>query len=158
MPIIDPTNTDPTIDGRQSETAMKIRSGLIRGLSETDLVFLPEFTLKTGRRCDLAAIDRKGRINIYEIKSSTEDFRIDRKWHEYSAFCDRFYFATHPDVSLEIFPENEGLVIADQYACETIREARESPLNAATRKALLLQFARSAAARLNRFNLHEGSL
>ena len=136
---------------------MRVRSGVIRGLSESNLAFLPELTLKNGRRCDLAALDRKGKILIFEIKSSVEDFRVDTKWHEYKDFCDQFYFATHPDVPMEIFPEEEGLVIADQYACEIIRPAEEHKLPPATRKALTLQFARAAASRLHRFNLHEAT-
>lgn len=158
MPIIDPLNENPLIDLRQSETAMLIRSGLIRGLSESGLVFLPEFALKNSRRCDLIALDPKGKIVIFEIKSSVEDFRVDTKWHEYKTFCDRFYFATSPEVPAGIFPETEGLVIADQYSCEIIRDASETPLKAPTRKALTLRFARASAGRLNRFNLHEGNL
>lgn len=158
MPIIDPLNVNPTIDGRQSDSAMRVRSGVIRGLRARELVFLPEFSLKTGRRADLAALDRKGKILIFEIKSSVEDFRVDTKWHEYKDYCDQFYFATHPDVPPQIFPQDEGFIIADQYSCEIIREAEVHPLNAARRKALTLQFARAAASRLNRFNLHEGSI
>lgn len=158
MPIIDPLNSDPTIDGRQSQQAMLIRSGVIRGLFESNLVFLPEFSLKNGRRCDLAGIDQKGRIVIIEIKSSVEDFKIDSKWHEYKEFCDIFYFATSNQVPSEIFPDSEGLIIADLYSCEIIREAENNPLNAATRKSITLRFARSAASRLNRYNLHEGSI
>ena len=155
MPIVDPNKTDPTVDGRQSQAAMRVRTGVIRGLAESDLSFLPEFALKTGRRCDLAALDRKGQILIFEIKSSIEDFRVDTKWPEYKTFCDQFYFATHPDVPADIFPVNEGLIIADHYSCEIVREAESRKLPPATRKALTLQFARSAASRLTRFSLHE---
>jgi len=158
MPIVDPLNENPLIDKRQSDHAMRIRSGIIRGLRPSGLVFLPEFILKTGRRCDLAAIDSKGKILIFEIKSSITDFKTDNKWHEYQAFCDHFYFATHIGVPQDIFPNNEGLIIADQYSCEIAREANEVPLQPARRKALTLRFARAAATRLNRFNLHEDNI
>jgi hypothetical protein len=155
MPIISPHPNEDGFDGRQSEMAMTIRRGVIKGLKESDLVFLPELTLSTGRRADLIALDRKGGIIIFEIKSSIADFQVDTKWHEYKAFCDRFYFVTHPSVPMEIFPETEGFVFADEYGCEIIREAQEDKLNAATRKALTLRFARNAAMRTKRLTLQE---
>ncbi len=155
MPIISPHQNEDGFDGRQSEMAMTIRRGVIKGLKESDLVFLPELTLSSGRRADLIALDRKGGIIIFEIKSSIADFLVDTKWHEYKAFCDRFYFVTHPSVPMEIFPETEGFVFADEYGCEIIREAQEDKLNAATRKALTLRFARNAAMRTKRLTLQE---
>jgi len=142
-------------DGRQSEMAIRIRRGILRGMEESDLAFLPEFTLSSGRRADLISLDRKGEIVIYEIKSSIADFQVDTKWHEYKAFCDRFYFATHPEVPMDIFPENEGFVLADEHGCEIMREAETRKLNPATRKALTLRFARHAAYRTKRLTMHE---
>lgn len=155
MPIISPHQIEDGFDGRQSEMAMTIRRGIIKGMTESDLVFLPELTLSSGRRADLIALDRKGVIVIFEIKSSIADFQADSKWHEYKAFCDKFYFVTHPEVPMEIFPETEGFVFADDYGCEIIREAEEEKLNAATRKALILRFARNAAMRTKRLTLQE---
>jgi len=82
-------------------------------------------------------------------------FKSDKKWHEYKEYCDQFYFATHPDVPMEIFPETEGFIFADEYGCEIIREAEQQKLSPATRKALTLRFARSAALRTKRLTLHE---
>ena len=59
---------------------------------------LPELSLATGRRADLVALTRQGDIWIIEIKSSIEDFRVDRKWPDYRLHSDRFFFATHPEV------------------------------------------------------------
>ena len=155
MPIISPHLEDPTVDGRQSDQAMRVRRGIIKQFQELNVFFLAEFTLSTGRRADLVGIDPKGEILIIEIKSSVADFNADSKWAEYKDYCDRFYFATHPDVPAEIFPQNEGFILADQYGCEIIREAEAEKLSSARRKALMLRFARSSAQRLTRFSLHE---
>lgn len=109
---------------------------------------LPELSLSTGRRADLLALTRKGEIWIIEIKSSIEDFRADRKWPEYRLHSDRFFFATHPDVPASIFPDECGFILSDGYGAEIIREAPEHRLAAATRKSLLMRFARAGAARL----------
>ncbi len=155
MPIISPHQNSEGFDGRQSEMAMSIRRGIMKGLEESDLVFLPELTLSSGRRADLIALNRKGEIIIFEIKSSIADFQTDSKWHEYKDYCDKFYFATHPGVPIEIFPDKEGFIFADEYGCEILREAQLQKLNAATRKALTLRFARSAALRTKRLTLQE---
>lgn len=150
MPLVSANARSNHDDLRQSERAMDIRNGLMRGFSERHWSFLPELTLANGRRADLVALDEKGVIRIFEIKSSIEDFRVDNKWHEYKAFCDEFYFATLPDVPMEIFPRSEGFVIADRHGCEMIREAMPDKMSPATRKAVTLRFARSAANHLNR--------
>ncbi|ABX61243.1 protein of unknown function DUF1052 [Brucella canis ATCC 23365] len=83
-----------------------------------------------------------------EIKSSIEDWKADHKWPEYRAYCDRLFFATHPAVPREIFPEECGFILSDGYGAEILREAPEHRLAGATRKALMLRFARAGAARL----------
>ncbi|KZL16314.1 hypothetical protein PsAD26_00353 [Pseudovibrio sp. Ad26] len=85
-----------------------------------------------------------------------------KKWHEYRDYCDRLFFATSPDVPQEIFPEETGFILADDYMAEIIREAPEHKLSAATRKAVILRFAQAAANRLhdltdpNQRNLRRG--
>lgn len=148
MPIVSPFATNPLADGRQSERAMIIRRGVQRLLSEMGLHVLPELSLASGRRADLVALTRKGDIWIIEIKSSIEDFRVDRKWPEYRLFSDRFFFATHPHVPASIFPDECGFILSDGYGAEMVRDAPEHRLNTATRKALMLRIARAGAARL----------
>ncbi len=155
MPILTELHGDPLVDGRQSEAAMNIRRGVIKGFKHKDICFLAELSLSNGRRADLIGLTRKGEIIIVEIKSSTEDFKVDQKWHEYKEFCDQFYFATSPEVPAEIFPQDEGFIVADQYGCEILREANLLKLPAATRKALTLRFARSGAERLRPIILQE---
>jgi hypothetical protein len=148
MPIVSPFAANPLADGRQSDRALLVRRGVQRLLLEVGAAALPELSLRTGRRADLVALSRSGEIWIVEIKSSIEDFRVDRKWHEYRAFCDRFFFATHPGVPAEIFPEDCGFILSDGYGAEILREAPEHRLPAPTRKALTLRFARASASRI----------
>jgi hypothetical protein len=148
MPIISPLPKDPLVDGRQSERAMVIRRGVQRLLTTMGACVLPELCLSTGRRADLVALTRSGDVWIIEIKSSVEDFRVDRKWPEYRLHSDRFFFASHPDVPQSIFPEECGFILSDGYGAEIMREAPEHRLAAATRKALMLRIARAGAARL----------
>ncbi|WP_163270487.1 MmcB family DNA repair protein [Chelativorans alearense] len=148
MPIVSPVPTNPLADGRQSERALVIRRGVQRLLTEMGSVVLPELPLATGRRADLVALTARGDIWVIEIKSSIEDFRVDRKWPEYRLHSDRFFFASHPEVPTEIFPEDCGFILSDGYGAEILREAPEHRLAPATRKALMLRFARAGAARL----------
>lgn len=127
---------------------MLVRRGVQVLLHEMRLAVLPELALANGRRADLVGLSEKGEIWIIEIKSSIEDFRVDRKWPDYRAYCDRLFFATHPDVPLDIFPEDCGLLLSDGYGAHLLREAPEHKLPPATRKAVTLDFSRSAAQRL----------
>lgn len=148
MPIISPIPINPLIDGRQSDRALVIRRGVQRLLMEMGAVVAPELPLATGRRADLVALTAKGDVWIIEIKSSIEDFRVDRKWPDYRLHSDRFFFASHPDVPTDIFPQECGFILSDGYGAEILREAPEHRMAPATRKALMLRFARACAARL----------
>ncbi|WP_336055594.1 MmcB family DNA repair protein [Nitratireductor sp. CH_MIT9313-5] len=148
MPIISPHATNPLADGRQSERALIIRRGVQRLFVQLGTVSIPEVTLATGRRADLVGLTRKGEIWIVEIKSSIEDFQVDRKWPEYRLHCDRLFFASHPEVPQEIFPEDCGFMLSDGYGAEILRDAPEHKLPAATRKALMLRLARTGASRI----------
>jgi len=127
---------------------MVIRRGVQRLLMEMGASVLPELSLATGRRADLVALTRNGDIWIIEIKSSVEDFRVDRKWPEYRFFCDRFFFATHPEVPAGIFPEECGFVLSDGYGAEIMRDAPVHRLPPSTRKALMLRIARAGMVRI----------
>ena len=148
MPIIQLGKTNPLEDGRQSARALAVRRGVQRLLIHMGHAVLPEVTLKTGRRADLMVLTQKGEFWIIEIKSSIEDFRVDKKWPEYRQFCDRLFFATHPEVPAEIFPEECGFILSDGYGAELLRDAPLHALAGASRKALTLRFARSGAQRL----------
>ncbi|MDP9589433.1 UNVERIFIED_ORG: hypothetical protein J2W19_001979 [Shinella zoogloeoides] len=148
MTIVSLHNDNPLLDGRQSDRAMMVRRGVQRMLMDMRHAVLPELTLASGRRADLISLSDKGEIWIVEIKTSIEDFRVDRKWPDYRRHCDRLFFATHKDVPLDIFPEDCGLILSDGYGAHMLREAPEHRLAAPTRKAVTFAFARVAAGRL----------
>lgn len=148
MTIIKLVNDNPLIDGRQSARAMMVRKGVQILLHDLRHAALPELVLASGRRADLVTVSEKGEIWIIEIKTSIEDFRVDRKWPQYRSFCDRLFFATHKDVPLEIFPDDCGLILSDGYGGHLLRDAPEHRLPPATRKSVTLNFARAAAERL----------
>ncbi len=142
-----PLNAAP-VDGRQSQTALTVSRGTQRLLLSLGLSCVSELPLASGRRADLVAIRDDGEIWIVEIKSSVEDFRVDQKWPDYRMHSDRLFFATAPHVPADIFPKEAGLIIADGYGGELMREAPEHRLHASTRKSVMLAFARAAALRL----------
>lgn len=148
MTLVSVAVNNPLIDGRQSDRAMMIRRGVQILLAEMRFAMLPEMTLSNGRRADLIGLSEKGEIWIIEIKSSIEDFRVDRKWPDYRRYCDRLFFATHSGVPLEIFPEDCGLFLSDGYSGHMLRDAPEHRLPPATRKSVTLDFSRAAAQRL----------
>ncbi len=148
MTILSIAVNNPLIDGRQSERALLVRRGVQVLLSEMRQAVLPELSLSSGRRADLVSLSEKGELWIIEIKSSIEDFRVDRKWPDYRAHCDRLFFATHGEVPLDIFPEDCGLLLSDGYGAHIVRDAPEHRLAPATRKAMMLNFSRTAAQRL----------
>lgn len=139
----------PTPDGRQSETALAVQRGVCRMLRSMGFAVLPEFVLASGRRADVIAMDPGGLIWIVEIKSSLADYRADGKWREYRDYCDRFCFAIPHTMDGAVIPEEVGLIIADSYGAELMRQLPDHPLHASRRKAVSLQFARVAAHRLH---------
>ncbi|MFO1049606.1 MAG: MmcB family DNA repair protein [Geminicoccaceae bacterium] len=131
-----------------SPAAAEIIRGTMRLLLELELASLPEFTLATGRRVDVMAMGRDGRLVAIEVKSCRIDFLTDRKWRDYLDYADEFYFAVAPDFPFELLPEDEGLIVADRFAASLVRPARPRSVLAARRRSLLLRFARTAALRL----------
>lgn len=140
----------PPADGRQSETALMVQRGVGRLIRSRGMCMVTELALASGRRADIVAVDGAGEIWIVEVKSSVEDFRADLKWPDYRRHCDRLFFATHAGVPRDIFPGEAGLIIADGYAGDLLRDAPEHRLPGAARKAMLLRFAHAAAGRLHR--------
>ncbi len=139
---------EPPVDGRQSQTALAVARGTGRLLHALGFSVVSELALPSGRRADLVALSGAGDIWIVEIKSSVADFRADQKWMDYRLHCDRLFFATTTEVPCEIFPPDTGLIVADAFGAQTICDAPEHRLHAATRKTMMLIFARAAAMRL----------
>ena len=130
--------------------APPIFRGVRRALATRGYATLTEFRLASGRRADVLAIDEAGNILIIEVKSGVPDFRSDQKWQEYREWCDAFYFAVDDNFPTELIPEECGLMVADAYGAEILREAPVAKLAAARRKTLLLRAAMTGAGRLHR--------
>ncbi len=148
MSLQSPAPLQMPVDGRQSETALAVARGAARLLHAHGFCVVSELPLPSGRRADLVALDGGGELWIVEIKSSIADFRADQKWQDYRTHCDRLFFATTVEVPCEIFPPDTGLIVADSYGAHFHCEAPEHRLPAATRKSMMLLFARAAALRL----------
>jgi hypothetical protein len=133
-----------------NEIATDIARGVARLLLDMGYSPLCELTLNTGRRVDVVGLDDAGRLVFVEIKSCIADFRADGKWPEYLDYCDEFYFAVLPDFPTEVLPGDVGLILADRYGGAIVRAATEAPAHASRRRAVLLRYARTAAARLRR--------
>ena len=132
------------------EPARLLARGVCRALADHGLATLTEFTLGSGRRVDVIGLDRRGQVTIVEIKTCLEDFRSDRKWPEYLAFCDRFFFAVPEEFPRHVLPADCGLMAADPYGAVILRESPDFQLNAARRRAQGLRFGLAAAERLGR--------
>ena len=142
--------TELFADGRQSETALAISRGVRRLFRARGYATVTELPLGDGRRADVVALNGDGALLIVEIKSSIADFRADHKWRDYAAHCDRLYFAISQDVPTAIMPEEAGLIVADRFGAEILRDPPPRALAPATRRAVLLRFALAAAERLHR--------
>jgi hypothetical protein len=135
-------------DRRQSPVAAELQRGVCRRMRALGHSVVTELSLANGRRADVVALSGGGDVLIVEIKSCLLDYRSDGKWQDYLPYCDRLYFAVAPDFPHEIIADAAGLMLADRYGAELVREPLEQRLPAARRKAMMLCFARAAALRL----------
>jgi hypothetical protein len=135
-------------DGRQSPAAAALQRGVCRALRALGHSVVTELSLANGRRADVVALSGAGDIAIVEIKACLLDYHSDCKWQDYLPFCDRLYFAVAADFPRDVIPLSVGLMLADRYGAELVREPLEERLSAARRKAVMLSFARAAALRL----------
>ena len=82
-----------------SPAAAEIVRGTMRLLLDLDLTSLPEFTLATGRRVDLMALGRDGRLVAIEVNPAAPTSWSIASGREYRDFADQFYFAVATRVS-----------------------------------------------------------
>ncbi|MCC7272117.1 MAG: MmcB family DNA repair protein [Alphaproteobacteria bacterium] len=130
--------------------ARVLARGIRRALADLGYGTLTELVLASGRRADVAGIDRRGDIVIVEIKSSLADLRADAKWPEYRDHCDALYFAVPDGFPLHVLPDATGILVADGFGAALLRDAPRHPLPAARRRAVTLRFAMAASLRLGR--------
>lgn len=129
------------------QNTLAVTRGVQRCLYVRGYAPLTEFILPGGGRLDVMAVGPGGDILAVEIKVSLADLRGDRKWPGYLEWCERFYFAVPVGFPLEAVPDTPGLIVADRYGAEIVRESPVAALAPARRKALTLGFARAAAER-----------
>lgn len=129
------------------DTTLAVTRGAARVMLDLGYAPLLEVGLPNGRRADVMALGPRGDIVIVEVKSGLDDYRVDRKWHEYGPFCDAFYFAVAPEFPDGVLPDEPGLIVADGFGGAVVREAPSSPLAPARRKALTIAFGRLGAMR-----------
>ena len=125
--------------------------GVTRHLQSYGFVSLQEFSPTKGLRADVMALGPRGEFWLVECKSSRVDFQTDRKWLGYLDWCDRYFWAVDDVFPTELLPEDSGLIIADGFDAEIIRDGEVRRLAAARRKALMLRFATATARRLQRW-------
>jgi hypothetical protein len=133
-------------DRRQSPVAAELQRGVCRAFRALGLSVVTELPLANGRRADLVALSQSGDLTIVEIKSCLLDYQTDGKWQDYLPFCDRLFFAVAADFPSEVIPEAAGLILADRYGAEIVRQSAEARLSASRRKAMMLAFARAGRA------------
>ncbi|MEL6530374.1 MAG: MmcB family DNA repair protein [Pseudomonadota bacterium] len=147
-----PIDTSTLVDS-QATTAKDVARGIMRLFARNDIWCISEMPLKNGRRADLMGVDAKGLIVIVEIKVARGDLLGDSKWPDYLEFCDRFYWGVPPGLDrspleTEAYqPEACGVIVADGYDAEIVRQARLTSLAPARRKAQVERLARTAMRR-----------
>jgi hypothetical protein len=135
-------------------TALAVTRGVLRLFARHDIFGIAEVPLPNGRRLDVMAVDSRGLIVAVEIKCSRADLLGDGKWPDYFDYCDRYFWAVPSGFDLSLFesealwPARTGLIVADQYDAEIMRQAPSEPLAPARRKAEVQRLARRAARRL----------
>ena len=122
--------------------------GVSRHLALRGFAAITEMTFANGRRADIFAMGANGEILVVEVKSGWEDFRVDQKWPDYRDYCDRFFFAVDIDFPQKVLPDDVGLIVADGFDGEILREAPRHPLASARRRALMIAFAQLSSRRL----------
>lgn len=125
-----------------------ITRGVCRLLTDMGYAVIREFKVISGRRVDVAGLNKAGKFVVVEVKSSPADFRSDSKWHEYLDFCDAYFFAVDASFPKDLLPENQGIIIADAYGAIIDQDSPTLPMNGQRRRSQMLRFARTAATRL----------
>ena len=126
-----------------------MQRGVCRSLRALGHSVVTELSLANGRRADVVALV-SGRATSPSSRSNPacSTIRATANGTSICRICDRLYFAVSPDFPCEVIPDEAGLMLADRYGAELVREPVEERLSAARRKAMMLCFARAAALRL----------
>ena len=139
------TGIDVAAEACRDAITREVCRGVCRLMRALGFASLNELSLPNGRRADVVGLSSSGDIWIVEVKSSVDDFRVDTKWPDYRDFSDALFFAVAPNFPVEILPPDTGLILADRYGGEIVRQAPETRLAPGRRKAMTLRFAHCAA-------------
>ena len=131
-----------------SKNDTKIARGVMRHFSQIGLPSLSEYSPVRGLRVDVIVLAPSDEIWIVECKSSKIDFKSDKKWQNYLEWCDRYFWAVDSDFPKDILPFDTGLIIADSYDAQILRESPLNKLPAARRKKIVRSMASTACNRL----------
>ncbi|MGB7404373.1 MAG: MmcB family DNA repair protein [Pacificimonas sp.] len=139
-------------------TARDVARGIGRLFWQRRMTSLTEVMLPGGRRVDMMALGEDGRLTVVEIKVSVADLRGDRKWPDYLAWCDEFYWGIPAGFDASLLEEDCfepgacGLLVADRFEAAELRPPCGDKLAPARRKKATALFAKTAAARVMRAN------
>ena len=122
--------------------------GVCRHLLDLGFVTVEELVPARGLRVDVMALGPKGEFWIIECKSSRADFVADRKWQNYLEWSDRFFWAVDTDFPDDLLPPDTGLIRADAYGAEILRDSPLTKMAGARRTRLTRDIARTASIRL----------
>lgn len=143
------TQPAPVVSLARPDVTRAVCRGAGRHLRERGYAIVKEMVFANGRRGDIVALAPSGELLVVEVKSGLADYRVDGKWPDYRDYCDGFLFAVAPEFPLEVLPDDVGLIVADAYGGQLLREPPRHTLSGARRKALTIAFARLAAQRLH---------
>lgn len=132
----------------QLQPGQLLARGAARHLRDLGLATVLELVPTRGLRVDIMALTPKGEIWIVECKSCRADFMGDHKWQGYLDWCDRFFWAVDAEFPQELLPKDSGLILADPYGAELVKDAPLAKLPAPRRTTITRLFARHAALRL----------
>ncbi len=147
-------NSDLSLAAPPVDDAASVARGVARMFARADIMLMGEVSLPNRRRADLMGIDAKGHVVIIEIKICKTDLLGDRKWEDYLAYCDRFYWAISSAVEPALLdgeafrPADTGVIIADAFDAAIARPAPTLALSPARRKPQVQMLARRAMQRL----------
>ncbi len=151
---LDPDFPDPTLP---DQPGFRLARGVSRMLRSFDHAVLCEFVPARGLRVDVISISPTGEIWIVECKSCRADFIGDRKWKSYLEWSDRFFWAVDGDFPDDLLPEATGLIRADAYGAEILRESPLTKMAGARRTRLMRDIARVASIRLQALTDPQGA-
>ncbi|MFV0410376.1 MAG: MmcB family DNA repair protein [Paracoccus sp. (in: a-proteobacteria)] len=146
---MDALKNDIISDHIPLQPGFRLARGVARLLRSLDHAVLAEFVPARGIRVDLISLSPAGEIWIVECKSSRTDFITDHKWQSYLEWADHFFWAVDQDFPDDILPHDGGLIRADAYGAEILRDSPVTKLASPRRTRLIRDIARTAAQRLH---------